>query len=67
MDTLTIELKNPIARKLIDNLVEMNIVSIKQEKSWLERWEKLSKKLPKDSSISEEEILNEISNYRNEK
>lgn len=61
METLTIEINNPKARRLIDDLVDLGLISVKEEKrSWNERWEELSKTLPDTDSITEEEIVEEI-------
>lgn len=61
METLTIEINNPKARRLIDDLADLGLISVKEEKgSWSERWEELSKTLPNTDSITEEEIFEEI-------
>jgi transcription elongation GreA/GreB family factor len=61
METLTIEINNPKARRLIDDLVDLELISVKEEKrSWSERWEELSKTLPDIDSITEEEIFEEV-------
>lgn len=61
METLTIEINNPKARRLIDDLVDLGLISVKEETlSWSERWEELSKTLPDTDSITEEEIFEEI-------
>jgi transcription initiation factor IIE alpha subunit len=61
METLTIEINNPKARRLIDDLVDLGLISVKEERrSWSERWEELFKTLPDTDSITEEEIFEEI-------
>ncbi|MBO9611509.1 MAG: hypothetical protein J7619_02380 [Dyadobacter sp.] len=61
METLTIEINNPKARRLIDDLADLGLISVKEEKCpWSERWEEFSKTLPNTDSITEEEILEEI-------
>ncbi len=67
MDTLTIELKNPNAKKLIEDLADLDLISILKTSSWLERWQKLSASLPDVSDITEDDVLDEIRAYRNEK
>ncbi|SDG52193.1 hypothetical protein SAMN04487996_119139 [Dyadobacter soli] len=65
METLTIEINNPKARRLIDDLADLGLISVKEEKrSWSERWEDLSKTLPDTSLITEEEIFEEINAVR---
>lgn len=47
METLTIELTNPKARKLIDDLVDLGIISLKTPQSnWIDLWNKLDRQLP---------------------
>lgn len=66
METLTIEINNPKARRLIDDLADLGLISVKGEKrSWTERWEELAKTLPDIHSISEGEIFEEIKAVRN--
>lgn len=61
METLTIEINNPKARRLIDDLADLGLISVKEQKqSWNERWEELSKILPDTDSITEAEIIEEI-------
>ncbi|MEZ0538895.1 hypothetical protein [Fibrella arboris] len=69
METLTIELKSPKARKLIDDLVDLGIISLKTpQSSWVELWNKLDKQLPQtESMLSEQDVMDEISAYRREK
>jgi hypothetical protein len=69
METLTIEIKNPKAKKLIDDLVDLDLINLLNPKSnWGELWTKLDVKLPQiKPDMSEEEILNEIKQYRKEK
>ncbi|MDR6808777.1 mannitol/fructose-specific phosphotransferase system IIA component (Ntr-type) [Dyadobacter sp. BE34] len=65
METLTIEINDPKARRLIDDLVDLGLISVKEEKlSWNERWEELSKALPDIDSITEEDIFEEIKAVR---
>lgn len=65
METLTIEINNPKARRLIDDLADLGLISVKEEKrSWNERWEELSKTLPDIDSITEEDIFEEIKAVR---
>lgn len=64
METLIIEIQNPKARRLIDDLVDLGLISVKPNKpSWSERWKNLSDSLP-ETDISEQEIMDEISEVR---
>jgi hypothetical protein len=64
METLTIEILNPKARRLIDDLVDLGLISIKPNKrSWSGRWKDLSDSLP-STDISEQEIIEEIKSVR---
>lgn len=66
METLTIEITNPKAKRLIDDLADLGLISVKESKpSWNERWNALSKSLPDISAISEEDVLGEIDKSRN--
>ena len=66
METLVIEIQNPEARRLIDNIVDLGLISVKtMEPSWKERWKKLSDSLPISSDISDEDIMGEIDKVRN--
>jgi len=69
METITIEIKNPKARRLIDNLVNLGIIVLKDSQpSRAELWERVDKQLPQtESDIAEEEIMEEIRTYRMEK
>ncbi|HLO44630.1 MAG TPA: hypothetical protein VK175_09875 [Leadbetterella sp.] len=69
METLTIEIRNPKAKKLIEDLVDLDLISLLSSKpSWNLLWEKLDTMLPQvDSGISEQDVLNEIQAYRLEK
>ncbi|GAB2638606.1 hypothetical protein GCM10027035_35440 [Emticicia sediminis] len=69
METLTIEIKNPKAKKLIDDLVELDLIALLTPKpSWNDLWTKLDTKLPQtEPEISEDEIIAEIKAYRDEK
>lgn len=65
MDTLTIEIRNPKVRELLTSLAEMELLTIlPQPPTWAERWKKLSASLPNEPQISEQEILDEISQVR---
>lgn len=68
METLTIEIKNPKAKKLIDDLIDLDLIALHVAKpSWVELWKKLDTKLSQtDSEPSEEEIEGEIKAYRAE-
>ena len=66
MGTLTIEIKNPKARKLIEDLIDLDLISIKT--SWPDLWNKLESKLPQNEpEMSEDEILEEIKAFRRER
>lgn len=69
METLTIEIKNPKAKKLINDLVELDLIALLTPKpSWNDLWAKLDAKLPQTNpEISEDEIMDEIKAYRDEK
>jgi hypothetical protein len=67
MDTLTIGLRNPNAKKLLEDLADLQLISILDTSSWTERWRKLSATLPNVPEISEDDILNEIEAVRNSK
>lgn len=68
MDTLTIEIRNPKVRELLDNLASLDLISIvPKQSSWRERWESLSASLPDVSEISEQDILDEINAVRQTK
>lgn len=65
METLIIEIQNPKARRLIDDLVDLGLISVKTSKpSWAERWKELSNSLPTLTDISEQDILDEIAKVR---
>ncbi|MCF0058041.1 hypothetical protein [Dyadobacter sp. CY356] len=65
METLIIEIQDPKARRLIDDLVALGLISVKPSKpSWVERWKDLSNSLPSSTDISEQEILDEIAQVR---
>jgi hypothetical protein len=68
METLTIEIKNPKAKKLIDDLVDLDLISLLPPKpTWNDLWTKLDAKLPQtEPEISEDEIMAEINAYREE-
>jgi hypothetical protein len=66
METLVIEIQNPEARRLIDNMVDLGLISVKSvEPSWKERWNKLSDSLPISCDISDDDIMSEIDEVRN--
>ncbi|MCU0326260.1 MAG: hypothetical protein MUF45_13545 [Spirosomaceae bacterium] len=68
METLIIEIQNPKVRHLIDDLVDLGLIKLKKvSPTWNERWNELSETLPRNSPISEDEILYEISEVRNQK
>lgn len=68
MDTLTIEIRNPKALDLLQNLADMELITIVPPKAtWSERWKKLSDSLPDIPSISEQEIFDEIEMQRQTK
>ena len=52
---LMIELKNPNAKKLLEHLADLQLISILDTSSWTDHWRKLSKTLPLPE-ISENEI-----------
>ncbi|MBE9460807.1 hypothetical protein ACFP1I_20290 [Dyadobacter subterraneus] len=65
METVTIEIKDEKVRKLIHSLADLELISIiPNQLTWLERWKILSASLPQSSEITEDEILNEISEVR---
>jgi hypothetical protein len=69
METLVIEINTPKARRLIDDLVDLGIISLKTTNpAWTDLWDKLDARLPQsEPTISEEEIMEEIKAYREEK
>lgn len=68
MDTLTIEIRNPKVRELLASLAEMDLLTIlPQQPTWSERWKNLSASLPDEPQISEQEILDEISQVRQDR
>ena len=60
MKTLQVEILNPKARKLLDDLVQLNLIKIKENKG--NDFSDLLKKLrPKGSDqLTPEEIINEV-------
>lgn len=64
METLIIEVQNPKARKLIEDLADLGLIILKETSSWSDRWKKFTSVLPEVSSISEEDILDEIDDLR---
>ncbi len=67
METITIEIKNPKARKLLENLADLNLITIKKNNSWLSDWKALVGELPNAEEITENMVIEEISKYRQEK
>lgn len=69
METLTIEISTPKARRLIDDLVDLGIITVKtSQPQWIDLWNKLDGYLPQtEPAITEEEIMAEIKAYRAEK
>ncbi|TDE18394.1 hypothetical protein [Dyadobacter psychrotolerans] len=68
METLVIEIQNPEARRLIDNMVDLGLISVKSvEPSWKERWKKISDSLPPSSDLSDEDIMSEIDELRSKR
>lgn len=69
METLTIELSTPKARKLIDDLADLGIISIKSSPpSWVDGWDTLDRRLPQtEADLTEADITAEIKSYRQEK
>lgn len=69
METLTIEIKTAKARKLIYDLVDLGIISLKTDQpTWVDKWNKAEAKLPQsEPDITEDEIMAEIKAYRREK
>ncbi|WAC15078.1 hypothetical protein [Dyadobacter pollutisoli] len=66
METLTIEINNPKAKRLIDDLADLGLISVKESKpSWKERWQELAKSLPDSEAITEEDVMDEVSAVRN--
>jgi hypothetical protein len=65
MDTLTIEIRNPTVRQLIDNLVSLNLIAVVPgPETWRERWQNLSATLPDTDEVSEADILAEVKAVR---
>lgn len=66
METLVIEILDPKARKLIDGLVDIGVITLKSSlPSRAELWKALDRKLPQTNpDVSEEEIMEEIKAYR---
>jgi hypothetical protein len=69
METITIELNSPKARKLIDDLADLGIISVKQvEPTWSTLWNRLDRQLPQtEPDLTEADIQVEIQAYRREK
>jgi hypothetical protein len=66
METITIEIRNPKAKKLIDDLVDLELISV--QNSWTTLWEKLVERLPQNEpEMTESEVMDEIKAYRLEK
>jgi hypothetical protein len=65
MEMLTIEINNPRAKRLIDDLADLELISVKAPKpSWNERWRELSKSLPDFKAITEQDVMDEVSAVR---
>ena len=61
MESLTIDIKNPKAKGLLEKLADLDLISIRPPgDSWAVRWQKLAATLPDVREISEQEILDEI-------
>jgi hypothetical protein len=69
METLTIELRNPKAKKLIDDLIDLELISVvNPATNWQLLWNKLDNLLPQtEPDLTESEIMDEIKAYRSEK
>lgn len=69
METLTIEINTPQARRLIDDLVDLGIISLKPtQPTWAAMWDAADSKLPQtEPDLAEAEIIAEIKAYRAEK
>jgi hypothetical protein len=66
IETITIEIRNPKAKKLIDDLVDLELISV--QNSWNTLWEKLIERLPQNEpEMTESEVMEEIEAYRLEK
>lgn len=66
METLVIEITDPKARKLIDGLIDIGMITLKSSlPSRTELWRRLDSQLPQtEPDITEEEIMEEIKAYR---
>ncbi|SKB75993.1 hypothetical protein [Dyadobacter psychrophilus] len=65
MEVLTIEVSDPKAKRLLDDLADLGLISIKEAKpAWNERWDDFSKTLPDVEDISEQDIFDEIAIVR---
>jgi hypothetical protein len=69
METLTIEINTPKARRLIDDLVDLGIISLKPtQPAWAALWDAADSQLPQtEPDMTEDEIMAEIKAYRAEK
>jgi hypothetical protein len=69
METLTIELRNPKAKKLIDDLIDLELISVvNPATNWQLLWNKLDNLLPQiEPDLTESEIMDEINAYRAER
>jgi hypothetical protein len=65
METLIIELNTPKARKLIDDLVDLGIISLKTpQAAWKELWNTVGSRLPQtEPDLTEADIIAEIKAY----
>ena len=66
METLTIEISSPKARRLIDDLVDLGIISLKPtQPAWSAVWDAADRQLPQtEPDMTEAEIMAEIKAYR---
>ncbi len=64
METLKITLLNPKARKLIQNLVDLNIISISESPSSIKNYLEAVQKMRTETPPTLEEISNEVEYVR---
>ena len=65
MESLTIDIKNPKAKGLLEKLADLDLISIRPAgDSWAVRWQKLAVALPDVQGISEQEIQDEVQAVR---
>ncbi len=62
METLIIEILNPKAKNLINDLADMQLITVQNTvNNWNNLWYKMDKLLPqKEANISEDEVMHEI-------